>query len=425
MIGEGVPGDGLGGRALGTVATRGGEGGGVAPGLGVGLWSTALAFLGVALLLLVVTAASARFLPLQHHSIRVTPGRGDWAQVWANWDGAWYRGIAERGYSYTRHGQLSVAFFPAYPLMLRAGVWLGADAVVTGVSLTIACGLGTALLFRLWLHDRVLPEVAWSALLLLLLFPYAFYLYGPLYADAFFLAGALAAFVLLERGHAWPAGALGAIAAVARPIGAVLVVGLVLRAVELRRARDPGHASRQDQWTQDQWTSRRKRRAWWIDGGVLVSALGLVGYGLYLWWRFGDPLAFVTAERGWHQRPGPGTWFKVRLFSELSHSSSSYRALIRLAHPLVTLGALALVPRVVRRFGRAYGVYALLVLALPAISTKDFFGMGRYVLAAFPCFAIAGLWLAQRRGLRLVILVTSGAGLVAFASLFGRGYYLS
>jgi hypothetical protein len=95
------------------------------------------------------------------------------------------------------------------------------------------------------------------------------------------------------------------------------------------------------------------------------------------------------------------------------------------SHPVVTVAALALVPLVFRRFGWGYGVYCLLVVALPALSTKDFFGMGRYVLAAFPCFAVAGELVADHPRVRAWVLGASGAGLVVLTSFFARGSYLS
>ncbi|MBA3956074.1 MAG: hypothetical protein H0X58_05350 [Acidimicrobiia bacterium] len=66
-----------------------------------------------------------------------------------------------------------------------------------------------------------------------------------------------------------------------------------------------------------------------------------------------------------------------------------------LAHPLLTIAGFALLPRVFRRFGYGYGTYALLVIGLSCLGTKNFFGMARYVMAAFPCFAVAGDLLAS------------------------------
>jgi len=41
-------------------------------------------------------------------------------EVFAHWDGQWYKLIADKGYSYDASTHSSVAFFPAYPLLGRA-----------------------------------------------------------------------------------------------------------------------------------------------------------------------------------------------------------------------------------------------------------------------------------------------------------------
>jgi hypothetical protein len=86
---------------------------------------------------------------------------------------------------------------------------------------------------------------------------------------------------------------------------------------------------------------------------------------------------------------------------------------------------LALVPVVARRFGWAYAAFTAGVLLLPIIGTKDFMGTGRYVLVAFPIFAVIGEWLARRPRLRTPVLIASGALLVFLTSMFARGHYLA
>ncbi len=179
------------------------------------------------------------------------------------------------------------------------------------------------------------------------------------------------------------------------------MVGLVLRAVE------------------------RRRGVRWSDAGVLLSVSGLVAYCVYLAARFGDPFLFAAVEKYWGQGTGPRTWLKLEFFEGVTKFGDPPAWVAYVSHPVVTVAALALVPLVFRRFGWGYGVYSLLVVALPALSTKDFFGMGRYVLAAFPCFAVAGELLASRPRLRAVALVASGTALVVATSLFARGSYLS
>ena len=51
--------------------------------------------------------------------------------------------------------------------------------------------------------------------------------------------------------------------------------------------------------------------------------------------------------------------------------------------------------------------------------------MARYLLAAFPCFAVLGELLVERPAVRRLALPASGAGLVVLTAIFGTGYYLS
>ena len=68
---------------------------------------------------------------------------------------------------------------------------------------------------------------------MLLLYPYAFYLYGAMYGDSLFLLTAIGSFVLLERRHYWLAGLVGALATAGRPVGVAVAVGLVVRMLEM------------------------------------------------------------------------------------------------------------------------------------------------------------------------------------------------
>ena len=158
---------------------------------------------------------------------------------------------------------------------------------------------------------------------------------------------------------------------------------------------------------------------------MLVALVGVGAFCLYLWSRFGDPLAFLTGQEAWDQQAGPATWFKVQFFKDVTDVGSPLSWLSYVAHPVLTVVGLALVPGVFRRFGRAYGVYALLMIGLSALSTKNFFGMSRYLLAAFPVFAVAGDLVADRPVLRRAAPAVSALGLVLLTAAFARGYYLS
>ncbi len=373
-------------------------------------------FLGIATVLFLVMGLARPHLPEASGPHLAPAFTGpSWLAGWAQWDSGWYHEIASKGYSFVAGEQSSVAFFPAYPLVVRGAQVVADDTYVAGILVTLLAGIAVAALLAVWLRSRLSPPAAWAALLAFLLYPYAFYLYGVVYADALFIAALLGAFLLLEMDRPLLAGLAGAVATAARPLGVVLVVGLAVRALERRGAiRLTGRRIGVD------WS--RARRA---DAGVLVAGLGLVGWCLYLWVRFDDPFAFATAQSAWHQGAGPETWLKFQFFRDVADLSSPRAWILFMAHPVLTVAAACLVPRVFRRFGPGYGVYTALLIGLSALSTKNFFGMARYLLAAFPVFAVLGELLAERPGFRRVLLPASGVGLVVLTAVFGTGYYLS
>jgi hypothetical protein len=383
-------------------------------------WRAAALAAGVAAVLFLVSGLAVALLPWsgQPHVVPAFTGHR-WVEGWAQWDSGWYYRIARDGYSYVKGQQSTVVFFPVYPLLMRVTGGAVGSTYLAGILVTAAAGVAAAALFFTWLRDRVGPAAAKAALALFVLYPYAFFLFGAVYADAVFILAVIGAFVLLERDHPWLAGLVGAAATACRPMGAVLVVGLAVRAWE----RDREMSSPAEGTPPPGPAARRTPR--WHRAGVLVSAGGLAAFSLYLWARFGDPLAFLTGQEAWDQQAGLHTWLKVQFFKDVTDFSSPLSWLTFVAHPVFTFAGLALVPRVFRRFGRGYGVYVLLLIGLSALSTKNFFGMSRYLLAAFPCFAVAGELVADRPRVRHAATAASGLGLVLLTAAFSRGYYLS
>ena len=365
------------------------------------------AFLAVALLLALVVATAGLLGPRGDYSIHPKVPAESVLGGWLSYDGSWYVDIADHGYFYSPGQQSSVAFFPAYPIAVRAlGGPLG-SAALAAVVVTLLSGLASIALFWRWLRARVGSPGREIAVALLLLYPYAWFLYGAAYSDALFLAATIAAFVLAERGKLTAAGLAGAVATAARPVGIAVLIGLVVLVVTRRRA----HAA-----------PLRMR-----DSRVLAAGGGLLAWCAYLWARFGDPFAFVAVQSapGWDQGAGPHTWLKVRFFEQLAHGDPWYASRL-LAQAGLAVLFIAFVPSVVRRFGWGYGAYTITVLAIPLVGSGDFQGMGRYLLAAFPVFAAIGAALADRPRLVTYAITTSSATcLIALTFLFARGFYLT
>jgi hypothetical protein len=381
-------------------------------------WVTLAGVVAVAAVVWLVVWVSAVQLPRANELFPrpdTVPG-GMGFEGWVRWDAYWYRSIVADGYVYFPGVQSSVAFFPAYPLVLGALQGLFPSVFVTGSVVTLVSGVAALVVFRRWAGLFVGRPGATVALALLALFPYAYYLYGAVYADALFLLAAIGAFYALERDRVASAALLAAVASGCRPTGVIVALALVLRALELRNA----GATR--------WRDRLDPRGLRPRDGLLVAGFaGLAAWMAYLWARFGDPLAFSTVQgaKGWDQPSGPGTWFKVgfvkNVFTNLG-SSYTLSTLLSAALAVVVLGLSVVVWR---RMGWSYGLYCLGLVAMVVIGSKDFMGTGRYLLGAFPAFAAAGGVLGERPRLRWAVPVASGLALVVLASAFARGTYLS
>ncbi|MGI8662601.1 MAG: mannosyltransferase family protein [Acidimicrobiales bacterium] len=342
---------------------------------------------------------------------------------WLAFDSTWYVDIAQNGYYYTKGQQSSVAFFPAYPLTVRALSTVTGSESLAGVLITLASGVGIAALWWIWLRSRLEGRARSTAFALLMLFPYAWFIYGSDYADAFFLVLVLGAFVAADRERWLLVGLLGGLASAARPVAPAVIIGLACVALDrsgvLRRERPAGGG--RPRFAFDS-RALRPALAW-----VALSITGLAAWCAYLWRRFGDPVAFLTVQEapGWAQPAGPHTWFKLT-FVDLVAGGHLF-ALRLIPQAVVTVAFLAFVPAVARRFGWGYGAYVLVVIGIPALGTGDFQGMGRYCLAAFPVFALVGEWVIARgrTWMAPALLATSGTCLAVGAALFGTGFYLT
>ncbi|MDQ3896698.1 MAG: hypothetical protein M3326_05510, partial [Actinomycetota bacterium] len=187
------------------------------------MWPSVAMFLGVAAVLYLVMGAVSPHLP-EPSGLRLAPPftGPSWLRGWAQWDSGWYQRIASEGYSWVRGRQSTVAFFPAYPIAMRAVAATVRDTYVAGIVVTLLAGTAVAALLFAWLRARLAPAAAWTALAAFLLFPYAFYLYGVVYADALFIAAILAAFLLLEDDRPVLAGVAAMVATATRPVGAAV-----------------------------------------------------------------------------------------------------------------------------------------------------------------------------------------------------------
>ena len=379
-------------------------------------WVAPLGIYGVVLLVLLVvswriTAGYTEAIPPSAHFA------GSWFwDGWVRYDAGWYTIIATDGYRYQPGHQSPVAFFPLYPLLMRGGGNLIDNTVLAGILVTIASGAAALVAFHRWCADRLTPSAAVTAVACLAVYPYAYYLYGAVYGDALFLLCVVLAFLAFERDQMLLAGLAGAAATGTRLVGVAVIVGLLVGVLERRRAvtRGEGLRLRVD-------LGRLRPR----DAGVLLSIAGLAAYSGYLWSRFGDPLLFNTVQEAWGQQSGWRTWFKYDVYLWLRREPDLFYTHGLLIQAGLFLLAVLSIPTVARRFGVRYGAYLAVLVVIPALGSQDFQGMGRYLLGAFPAFAVLGSLVAERATVRRLILPVSAVALVVFTGMFANGRYIS
>jgi hypothetical protein len=377
-----------------------------------------------------------------------------WLDAWFQGDAGWYYLIAEHGYSYVPGAQSTIAFFPSYPLLVRgAGGLLGGDYSTAAGLVTLFCAAGVVMLFADWVRSRVAPRTAVFSVALLLLYPYSFFLYGSGYGDASFLLTVLGSFALLERRHYLLAGLVGAVATAGRPVGIAIVVGLVVRAVELLaqdravrresavlvgRTTDTAPSGgapvdvvpvERDGPAPFRELLLAVRFVRWREAALVLSVTGLVSWMVYLGVRFGDPLAFSTVQGapGWDQGGGPRTWFKVPFIGAF-YFGRWHDVVLTLPQALTCLAAVLLLRTVWRRFGWGYLAYTVVSLAIPILGTKDFMGFGRYVLDAYPVLAAAAVVLTDARRPRWLtplVLTVLAVGLAVATVAYVNGVEVS
>ncbi len=376
-----------------------------------GAWATAAVDSAVAVLTVHVftklTAfyANALFASARSRNVTMPFAFTKLAETFAAWDSTWYFEIARRGWFVNTEGQSAIAFFPLYPMLMRALAWPfgGSDRAVwiAGIALSCACFLlGLVLLHRYTFARFADREAARRTVLYVAVFPFAFF-FTQVYAESLFLVLSVSA-VAAASASRWPlAGAFGFFAALTRPNGVLIAIPLAVLALD-GRPRVP----------------ELLRRALAV---ALVPA-GLAIYSAFAWHLTADPLGWLHAQNGWGYKLGGHPWAELaRMLDGLEREGayayffSDELAPFRLVHGTVALAMIALLPAVFRRLGLALGAYVAVTLYVP-LTSNALEGIGRYSATLFPVFMVLGGMTPRR--VHEALLVIGALLLSLLASLF-------
>ncbi|MBM3663883.1 MAG: hypothetical protein FJW94_13595 [Actinobacteria bacterium] len=391
-------------------------------------------FLIVGAVMLIAQWVSFRYWGVKISPNMAFPGRGLLDGL-VRYDAGWYVSISRDGYSLRPGAQSNVAFFPSYPVAMRGVASVVGDHVLAGIVLTSLSGAALSVALWTWLGRVGLDQrERWTAFGAQMLYPYGFFLYGVIYSDTFVLLAAVGVFLLAEYRHWWLAGLLGIVVTAGRPSGLAIAAGLLVFCLERSGTlRPPDGDGLLARWRVPVRFDRRRLRADQVLPAV-ISASGLVAFSSYLWVRWGDPKLFSTVQEFWGQQSGLATTTKEYYRSLLANTKwselltrpqSGLEVGTRSVQAAILLTVLASVPFIGRRFGWGYATFVAVGGVVPLLFSADFQGSGRYMMAAFPAFALLGAWLARRPALARSWIVLSGLAAVAMMTFFSHGVYLT
>jgi len=262
-------------------------------------WASAVvAFLASRLALFLVGWISLTFIAARGKAVHgAGPTLQQLKDLAFRWDTTWYMSIAKHGYSTVSPAvqphAVNLAFWPAFPFLARYfSDASGFSILMTGVILAnLAFLLALYLLHRYCTQLEFTQAAATFAVFLLAFVPESF-LFSVFYGDAFGLLGMVGAMYYARKQCWWASGLFAVLASSSRPMGAMVLVFLVV------------HAYQQLGW--------RNFLRPWIDPRPFVPVvLAPAGYFLMLWISYrvsGDAFAQAhTRMAGWHVYFAP-TW---------------------------------------------------------------------------------------------------------------------
>jgi hypothetical protein len=314
-------------------------------------------------------------------------------QLLGAWDGVWYGRVAAHGYLLIPGRQSDPAFFPLFPIVMRALHGAGLPLPLAGALIANGAFLLAVPAFHR-LGRRLLPErVALRGAVFLAVAPMG-YVFSMAYPESLLLLlGVLAVLAALDG--LWLAAApLAGLAALARPEGALLAV--VLGGIAWRG-----------------WGSLDSGGRGRAVAAILAAPAAVIAFMGYLQWSLGDIHAWSQAEEPWGRSfglDGP-----LRAVEHLPRLISTEPLLARDAVLLALEAALLVLAARRTSLPREWIAAGALVLLLPLFS-GTFESAGRFSMMALPCYWGAGaLELSPRleQAVRAGCLVLLVAGVVS------------
>jgi len=386
-----------------------------------------LVFLGWRTVLFIIGVLASYFLKYDPSfpyadTILISSKLPQWLYSWANFDGVHYLTIIDKGYVGTASIQ---AFFPLFPMIAKFASILISNTLLAGLITANVFTLAFILIFYSFLKEIFNSKIAWTALLITLVFPTSLFL-GSFYSESLFLTLVILSFYSAHKKIWWLAGISCALATAARVVGIALIPALFIELYlqTLKKESLDLNFNQLKQTLTKILISKKKELAW-----ILFGSAGLLTYMAYLFQAFSDPLYFfhVQAEFGGTRSESlvlyPQVWWRS-LKILLTYRPFDFRYFTYAQEFAVgMLGLLGLLVSY-KKIRTSYLVFALGAFLLPTF-TGTFSSMPRYLLACFPIFIYIALLLEKRRWWLALYLLGSSLLLFINTALFIQGYWVA
>lgn len=325
--------------------------------------------------------------------------------LWDRWDVGLFTKVARYGYLSPSYIDRTEVDFPGLPLAIRLVHVVVPDWIAAGLVVSFLAGtLAAAALWRL-AADEVGREDARFAVVALVCFPYAVFLFAA-YSEGVFLGFAVASWLAARRDRWLLAGLLGAGAASARVTGIPFCAALVVQYVLVRRAAG---------------------RPLFSPPALALALppLPIIGYVLYLRARTGRWDTYTEAMRaGWNRgvdwpwRGWSRTWESAFDGSGASTFVWFWRGeLLAVVIGVLLTGVLLWS----RRWGEATFVGLMTVL----MSFSNYYASGiRGILVAFPLYLLLARVAARRPWVRGAYVWLCTPVMVVFVVAFTQGNWV-
>ena len=302
--------------------------------------------------------------------------------IWGVWDSGFYLDIADNGYSTiistvpATLNQANYAFYPLYPLIIRAGIQVGITPLHMAIFVSNLFLLLASIMLFLVVKQEHSEKAAYNSIFFLYAFPTAFIL-SSVYTESLFLFLSITAFYFINKRSFLIASIFGTLAALTRSVGVLLLIPMVLTILKTKQS----YFMKISHFMQS-----------------LLIPLGSLIFILYIGNLTGSLKSTFSIQTSWERT----LKFPLLYVIDGLHSNlfqHNFTALFVLATVLLFF-------IIFRNLNRNYIIYSIALFLIPLSTALT--SMPRFILIIFPLFIGLGVLEEKHPSLgKLILMVTA------------------